>query len=251
MDMLAALRLQIAWGADEALEEAPLDRTHPPALARAPAPPAPAVPRQEASGPVARARLAAAQADSLEALRAAMAGFDGFPLATTATKLVFGDGDARAGLVVVGEAPGPEDDLAGVPFAGADGRFLERMFASIGLGRGDMWLTTLIAWRPPGNRPPSETEIQTCLAFLHRQLALKQPRLLVTLGALPARALTGRDEAIRRLRGRWQEVRIPGLDAPVPLLPILHPAYIRQNAGAKRDTWADLIAIRGHLNRVC
>jgi DNA polymerase len=249
MDMLAALRLQIEWGADEALDDTPIDRT----LAPTPRPPAPvatavAVAVAARAGPVARAQAEAAAADSPEALRRILAAFTECPLATTATKLVFAEGNPAAGLVVVGEAPGAEEDLAGRPFVGPSGQLLDRMFASIGLSRADFLLTNLIPWRPPGNRPPTETEVQTCLAFLQRHLALLQPRLVVTLGVLPARALTGRDDGMRRLRGRWQMAELPGLNAPVPVLPMLHPAYVMQMPGAKRDAWTDMLALRRRLD---
>jgi DNA polymerase len=246
MDMLAALRLQIEWGADEAIEALPIDRTR----ARA-APPAPAAPPPGAfvtPGPASRAQAVAAACGSLAALRAAMAGFTECALATTATNLVFADGNPAAGLVLVGEAPGAEEDVAGVPFVGEAGKFLDRMFASIGLTRADFLVTNLIPWRPPGNRPPTDLEAQIGLAFLRRHLELLRPRVVVTLGVLPARALTGRDEGIRRLRGRWQSLSVGGMDGPVKLLPMLHPAYVQQTQGARKETWSDLLALRRHLD---
>jgi len=249
MDMLAALALQIEWGADEAIDVVPVDRMRAPvALAARVPPPLPQAVPAPAVGPVARARDVAGAATTLESLCAAMAGFTECPLATTATNLVFGAGNPAAGLVLVGEAPGAEEDLAGVPFVGEAGKFLDRMFASIGLTRTDFWVTNLIPWRPPGNRPPADTEVQIGLAFLHRHLALLRPRLVVTLGALPARSLTGREDGIRRLRGRWQTLSVEGLPAPVRLLPMLHPAYVQQTNGAKKEAWADLLALRRHLD---
>jgi DNA polymerase len=246
MDMLAALRLQIEWGADEAIDAAPVDRTAAPVVRARPAPAPPAF--APAMGPVARARALAQEAATLDALRVAMAGFTDCPLATTATNLVFADGNPAAGLVLVGEAPGADEDLAGVPFVGEAGKFLDRMFASIGMTRADFLVTTLIPWRPPGNRPPADLEVQISLAFLHRHLALLRPRVVVTLGVLPARALSGRDEGIRRLRGRWQALSVEGLPAPVRLLPMLHPAFVQQTPTAKREAWADLLALRRYLN---
>jgi uracil-DNA glycosylase family 4 len=239
------LRLMIEWGADEALEDAPIDRTRtiaPPVLIA----PSPAPAR---TGPASRAQITADSANTLQALRAALENFADCPLATTATNLVFADGAAGAGLVLIGEAPGAEEDLAGRPFVGAAGRLLDRMFASIGLSREtDMLLTTLIPWRPPGNRPPTETEIATCLPFLLRHLTLLRPKIIVTLGALSTRALTGRDDGIRRLRGRWQNVTVPGLPTPILTLPMLHPAYLLRMPGSKKDAWTDLIALRRKLD---
>jgi uracil-DNA glycosylase family 4 len=258
MERLAALALQIEWGADEALEDAPVDR-----FAMAPEAITPAVARVRAGaaeacaaaaagaepvGVVARAQAEAAAANTPEALRQVLTSFGGCALATTATNLVFSDGNAAAGLVVVGEAPGEQEDREGRPLVGEAGQFLDRMFASVGLSRADMLMTSLIPWRPPGGRPPTETEVLTCLPFLVRHLSLLRPRLVVTLGALPARALTGREDGIRKLRGRWIPLAVPGLPEPVPMLPMLHPAYILQTPGAKRDAWTDLIALRMALN---
>lgn len=248
MDAYAALALQIAWGADEALDEAPVDRTRPAGRA-APAPlplaaPAPAVPR---ATPLARAEEVAAACTTLDELRAALAAFTDCPLAATATNLVFSDGAPQAGLVLVGEAPGAEEDLAGKPFVGASGKFLDRMLASIGLDRTQLLITNLIPWRPPGNRPPTDNEVLMCLPFLRRHLALAQPRIVVTLGALSTRALTGNDSGIRKLRGRWRMLDLPGA-APARLLPMLHPAYLLRTPGAKREAWADWLALRAALD---
>ena len=195
-----------------------------------------------------RAQAAADAAHTLAELRAALAAFDGCPLAATATNLVFADGNPEAGLMLVGEGPGAEEDRAGRPFVGPSGQFLDRMLASIGLDRTQLLITNLIPWRPPGNRNPTDTEVLTCLPFLLRHIALVRPRRLVLLGALATRALTGGVTGITRMRGRWVEVTIPGLAAPVPALPMLHPAYLLRSPGAKRLAWADLVALRRTLD---
>jgi uracil-DNA glycosylase family 4 len=259
MDDLALLRLQLEWGADEALSEAPLDRlarSSPapatkspaadakPAAIRAPlAAPAPAT-----GGAAGRAAAVAAAAQTREELRAALAAFDGCALAATATNLVFADGSPDSGLMFVGEAPGVEEDRAGLPFVGPSGRFLDRMLASIGLDRTRFLITNLIPWRPPGNRNPTDAEVLLCLPFLHRHIALTRPRHLVLLGSLATKALAGSTAGIRRLRGKWLDLAIPGLPDPVPTLPMLHPAYLLRTAGAKRDAWADLIALKRRLD---
>jgi DNA polymerase len=179
----------------------------------------------------------------------ALANFGDCPLAATATNLVFAEGNPESGLVLVGEAPGADEDRAGRPFVGASGQLLDRMLASIGLNRERLLVTNLIPWRPPGNRPPTDTEIQVCLPFLLRHLALLRPRLIVTLGALSTRALTRRDDGIRRLRGRWYNVTVPGLPEDVPTLAMLHPAYLLRTPGAKKDAWEDLIALRRQLDK--
>jgi DNA polymerase len=257
MDALAALRLQIEWGADEALDDAPVDRTRPvapppvalqpvrPAATIAPAPRLPPGPPR--AGPAARAVSVAQAAGTLDELRQALAAFTDCPLAATATNLVFSDGNPEAGLVLVGEAPGAEEDLTGKPFVGASGQFLDRMLASIGLDRTQLLITNLIPWRPPGNRPPTENEVLMCLPFLRRHLALARPRIVVTLGALSTRALIGNDAGIRKMRGRWLKLELEGA-GPVKLLPMLHPAYLLRTPGAKRDAWADLLALRRALD---
>lgn len=266
MDALAALRLQIAWGADEALDPTPCDRTRvvPPAPPVAPRPapvtppPAPVAP---GPGPVAqplqplvqpapvrRAQEIAAAAATVAELRTALAAFDGCALAATATNLVFADGNAQAGLMLVGEGPGEEEDRTGRPFVGRSGQFLDRMLASIGLDRTGYLITNLIPWRPPGNRNPTDNEVLICLPFLLRHIALVRPRRLVLLGALAARSVLGGSAGITRLRGRWHSASIPGLEAPIPALPMLHPAYLLRNAGAKRDAWADLRLLRRSLD---
>lgn len=252
LEALAALRLQIEWGADEALAGEPLDRLLAATIVRPdiPGPVGPkerAAPRREAPAvpaPAARARDLAMAAQTREELRAALATFDGCPLSATATNLVFSDGNPEAGLMFVGEGPGAEEDRAGLPFVGPSGQLLDRMLASIGLDRTKYLITNLIPWRPPGNRNPTDAEVLTCLPFLLRHIALVRPRRLVLLGKLATQALTGSNAGITRMRGKWVSLDIPGLDAPVPALPLLHPAYLLRTPGAKRDAWSDLLLLR-------
>jgi len=259
MDDLAALRLQLEWGADEALSETPLDRlaaTPAGVLAQPLGRPVPltavktasAAPAFRPAGLAARAADIAATAATLEELRAALEAFEGCALSATATNLVFADGNPDAGLMLVGEAPGAEEDRAGRPFVGPSGQFLDRMLASIGLDRTKFLITNVIPWRPPGNRNPTDAEVSLCLPFLHRHVALARPRHLVLLGALATKAVTGSQAGIRRLRGKWLEIEIPGLPEALPTLPMLHPAYLLRTPGAKREAWADLLTLRRRLN---
>lgn len=258
MDAWQALLLQLEWGADEALAAAPIDRRAPPspspqrrpepgpsaAPSRPPAATAArpkAAPPRAAAPPVAQdAAARAAAAPTLAALREALAAFDGCALRETATNLVFADGNPAADLMLIGEAPGAEEDRAGLPFVGTSGRLLDRMIASIGLDRTQVLITNILPWRPPGNRAPADAEIAACLPFLHRHIALVRPRHLVLLGATAARALIGGKDGIRRMRGRWYPIDVPGLPAPVPALATYHPAYLLRTPAAKRDLWADL-----------
>lgn len=255
MDALAALRLQIEWGADEALDEAPVDRlvalapqrvrSAAPAAAPAPPTPTPAV-ATAIPVPAQRARDIAAGCDTLAELRSALAAFDGCPLSATATNLVFGDGNPGSELMLVGEGPGAEEDRAGLPFVGPSGQFLDRMLASVGLDRTRYYITNLIPWRPPGNRNPTDSEIVVCLPFLLRHIALVRPKRLVLLGNMSVQSVLGTKTGITRMRGRWVEAQIEGLT--VPALPMLHPAYLLRNHGAKREAWADMITLRRALD---
>ena len=257
MDALEALRLQIEWGADEALADEPLDRLAISTRASvAPNPASPAAPPRPsntlvAAGlpPAQRARDIAAACQTLDELRAALAGFDGCPLSGTATNLVFSDGNPAAGLMLVGDPPGAEEDRAGKPFAGPSGQLLDRMLASIGINRTNCLISSIVFWRPPGNRAPTDAELQTCLPFLQRQIALARPRHLVLLGALAAKTLTGNPAAITRTRGKWLELPLPGLDAALPTLPMLAPAFLLGTPRAKRDAWADWLSLRRNIDK--
>ena len=181
-----------------------------------------------------------------------MAAFTGCALRDTATQLVFADGAADARLMVIGEAPGAEEDRAGRPFVGAAGQLLDRMLGSIGLDRSQARITNVVPWRPPGNRAPNEAEVALCLPFLHRQIALIRPRGLLLLGAVAAKALLAspeRDLGISRLRGTWRQVTIDSLDSPLPALPTFHPAYLLRLPAAKAQAWRDLLALREWLER--
>ncbi len=249
------IALQIEWGADEYLLETAQDRCLAPSpmpaavarppLARAPKPAAGRIGALPA-GPAEAARIAAA-CETLAALQAALSAFTGCALRDTATQLVFADGSEHAKLVFIGEAPGGEEDRIGRPFVGPAGQLLDRMLASIGLDRSVVRIVNVVPWRPPGNRAPTDAEIAVCLPFLHRQIALINPACLVLLGATSAKAMlpaASRNTGIRRLRGNWQNVEIPGLHAPLPCLPTYHPAYLLRTPTAKRESWFDLLALR-------
>jgi DNA polymerase len=242
MDALTALRLQIEWGADEAIAEQPLDRfAAVPALV-SPAPAQVMAPVIATITPI--KKPGPSQARTIDELRQMLDQFDECGLRRTATKTVFTDGNPDAGLMLVGEAPGAEEDVAGLPFVGPSGKLLDRMLASIGLDRTQCLFTNLIPWRPPGNRPPTDHEVTQCLPFLIRHIELMAPKRLVLLGALASQALLGRTDGIRRLRGQWTELKLPGLPAPIPVLPMYHPTYLLRTHAAKREAWADLISLK-------
>ena len=249
--LLAALALQAEWGADEALLETPPDRAAAPAQRRPASPAAPSAP--SAPGTVVRLPTApsALGAASLAELRAALEAFDQCALKRTATQLVFADGAEDARIMIIGEAPGGEEDRIGRPFVGPAGQLLDKMLGSIGLDRGTVRIVNVVPWRPPGNRTPSDTEIAQCLPFLHRHIALVRPERLVLLGAVAVRALIGGKDGITRLRGTWREVAIEGLDRKLRALPTYHPAYLLRQPAAKRLAWADLLELRRECVESC
>lgn len=249
LDSLAALRLQLEWGADEALADAPVDWLH-----AAPAPAVADAPRRvlARAEPVALRPAPApasinVDAGSLEALHDALRAFTGCPLRATATHTVRPSGNPASGLLLVGEAPSADDDRTGHAFSGQPGQVLDRVLGSAGLDRTRVFLTTLVPWRPPGSRPPTEAEVQACLPFLMRLIALVQPARIVLLGAGPVRAFLGASDGVRKLRGKWQDAVVNG--TVLPALPMLPLDQWLRSPTAKRDTWTDLLTLRAALER--
>ncbi|KIZ41380.1 MULTISPECIES: uracil-DNA glycosylase [Rhodopseudomonas] len=210
-----------------------------PALEPAAPPPHIAAPAPDAA--IISAREAAATAPSLEALRALMESFDGCALKATATRLVFADGNPQARIMFVGEAPGREEDIEGLPFVGRSGKLLDRMLAAIGLNRGNAYIANVIPWRPPGNRTPTPQETQICLPFIRRQIELVDPDVLVTLGNPSTQTLLATRDGIMRTRGRWFDFDTGS--RKIRALPTFHPAYLLRQPSYKRLAWQDLRAI--------
>jgi DNA polymerase len=253
-----------AMGVDEAIAEAPSDWYAPerqadarPAplggsfapevkrksleRARAPLPQAPVQNAAESSTGVMSARELARSAANLEELRALLETFDGCALKKTASRLCLSRGSLDARLMLIGEAPGKDEDAEGKPFVGRAGQLLDRMLSAIGLTEADFYITNLVFWRPPGNRTPSPGEVQVCQPFVERQIELLSPQILVFLGNASAKQLTGASEGIMKLRGKW--LTYP-LGAGIRAMATLHPAYLLRNPIAKRHAWRDLLAIR-------
>jgi DNA polymerase len=199
-----------------------------------------------AATPLARAQALAAGAESRAALRAALAGFDGCALRATATNMVFESGDPESGIVLIADVAGAAEDRAGIPFAGPAGAFLDGMLASIGLTRDAVFATSLLPWRPPGDRKPTDTEIQLCLPFLLRHLALLHPRFVLLMGSLSVRTLL--PSAGRRAKGIWHKLEIVGVSEPVSALALGSPAHIQVTPSAKRDAWSGLLRLRRAMN---
>jgi uracil-DNA glycosylase len=184
----------------------------------------------------------------LVALRARLDQFDGCALKATAMNTVFGVGPADAELMVIGEAPGEEEDRQGLPFVGRSGQLLDRMLASIGLEREKVYVTNTLYWRPPGNRTPTPQEVLACTPFLHRQIVLIAPKILLLVGGAAAKTVLQRPEGIMRLRGRWHEVTVNGAVAPIPAMATFHPAYLLRSPAQKREAWQDLLTVSERLS---
>ena len=244
----ALLEWQLELGADEAIQDTPVNRY---ALDAAPArpPAAPAVTPAAAPAEmdaVAVAAAAARAAASLDDLAAALQGFELCDLKKGAKNLVFSDGSPGARVMVIGEGPGRQEDDGGRPFIGQAGQLLDRMLAAIGLDRRasdparGVYITNVVPWRPPANRAPDPDEIAVMLPFLERHIALANPDVIILMGNTPCQALLG-EAGITRLRGTWAEVLAR------PALPMFHPAYLLRQPAAKRDAWADLLALKHKL----
>jgi DNA polymerase len=269
---LGLLRWLAEAGAGEAVAEAPIDRFALAAAAKTPPPdtspvlpmrspqgappPSAAPPSQMTKNAEAvslgtwpgTARAQANACTTLAELKAALETFEGCELKRTAKHTVFADGNPKARIMLIGEAPGREEDELGLPFVGRAGKLLDLMLAAVGLDRTRVYITNVLPWRPPQNREPSPEEAAVCLPFLHRHIALAEPALIVLLGGTAARHVLGTTEGILRTRGRWnvyhltQNSEISTAHA-IPVMPTLHPAYLLRQPAAKRLAWRDLLAV--------
>jgi uracil-DNA glycosylase len=254
-------------GVDALLGEEPVDRF---ADEVAPAPPVPARP---SSAPLARkgqgsgdpsiaapsiaaappspeaavmaARAAAKGAESLEALRALLDTFEGCMLRATATQLVFADGNPKGRVMFVGEAPGRDEDIAGIPFVGRSGKLLDLMMQAVGLDRTHVYIANIVPWRPPGNRTPTPQESAICLPFIHRQIELADPDVLVCLGQPSTQTLLGTREGITRTRGRWFKFDTGSRE--IRAMATYHPAFLLRSPLQKRLAWRDFLALKKAL----
>jgi len=250
------LSFYLEAGVDCALSDEPVNRLAEPEIAPKRVEMAPAQPMRPAPVPlsvppgetpaapdaaIASAREAARTAPTLASLRELMERFDGCSLKATATRLVFADGNPQARIMFVGEAPGRDEDIEGLPFVGRSGKLLDRMIAAIGLDRTKVYIANVIPWRPPGNRTPTPQETQICLPFIQRQIELVDPDVLVTLGNPSTQTLLGTREGIMRTRGKWFDYDTG--TRSIRALPTFHPAYLLRSPSYKRMSWQDLRAI--------
>jgi len=247
-------------GVDVAVEETPVDR-----LAAVDLPPPKATARREAPAPdrvaavqptaavtappdeTARAAREIAQsAGTLDELKDALGRFDGCNLKLTATQLVFADGNPDGRVMLIGEAPGRDEDIQGLPFVGRSGQLLDRMLSAIGLDRTSVYIANVVPWRPPGNRTPTPQETAICRPFIDRQIQLADPDFLVCLGAAAAKELMNTSEGILRLRGQWREFDTG--KRTIRAMATLHPAYLLRQPLQKRLVWRDLLALKAALD---
>lgn len=254
------LEFYVGVGADEAIGDEALDRTKitekvitfsspvSPPVKQAENVSAPPVGTIEAMGD---AKSLAAAAKTIEELREALDGFKGISLKRSATQMVFADGNPASRIMVIGEAPGEDEDRIGRPFVGVSGRLLDKMLASIGLSREEnVYITNIINWRPPGNRSPSDAEVALSLPFIQRHIELVNPAVILLAGGVAAKALLETSTGITRLRGRWTEHASTELANPVPVMPLFHPAYLLRSPKEKALAWADLLKVKLKLKEL-
>ena len=189
----------------------------------------------------------AAAANSVVELNKALLDYDGCALRKTSTNLVFGDGNPKAKIVLIGDGPGAEEDRRGLPFVGPGGQLLNKMLASVGLDRTQVYLSNIVFWRPPGNRTPTAQETSLCMPFVERLMELIDPEVLIVLGGSAAKSMLAETAGVGRLRGKWYGYSTPKLSRPVRATALFHPNYLLSSPAHKREAWQDLLMIRDKL----
>ncbi len=246
-DDLALLEFYQAIGVDLAFDEKPkyrfIDNNFKPKSAKT----TPAKPIIRQNNNLNEEQIAAS-AKTLEELRQKLNDFDGCALKFSATQLVFSDGNPRADIMIIGEAPGRDEDIEGKPFVGRSGQLLDKMLKAISLDRDKVYIANIVPWRPPGNRNPTKDEIASCLPFLHRQIELVNPKIIMTLGAPAAHTLFYCTTPISKLRGIWRRFELNNLS--IPALPTLHPAYLLRQPLQKKLAWQDMLALKKRIKEL-
>ncbi len=263
--MLEALQWHIDHGADETLVDIAVDRTVTPDIADviAKAPPPKAVVQKAvesypemmgAAAAIIEAQKCAAACETLEELKIAIMDFEGLSIKKTATNMVFGDGNPKAPIMLVGEAPGADEDIQGKPFVGVGGQLLDKILASIGLDRNAtdlnsaVYISNIINWRPPGNRTPSQAEQNISLAFIERHIALVQPKMIILCGGVAAKTLLKRSDSISKIRGSFHDY--PVGEKLIPAMATYHPAYLLRTPSQKKAVWADMQMFQAKMKEI-
>jgi uracil-DNA glycosylase, family 4 len=197
---------------------------------------------------VVAAEALAAKANTLEELRTALAGFDGLSIVKTAQNLVFADGVAGSDLMIIGEAPGREEDEKGLPFVGQSGQLLDRILAAIGRNRENTYISNIVNWRPPGNRKPTPGEIDICRPFIMKHIALAQPKAIVLMGDTAGKAMLPVTTGITKYRGQWHDISPGEGFTPIPMVASFHPAFLLRSPARKREVWLDFLAVKTRLS---
>jgi DNA polymerase len=264
MDKKSLLEWYAEAGVDEAVEdravnhfnkeEKPMPKEQKKSTAQPVAPVVAASPAQaplhhSPSAATSASRALADNAKTLAELEAAVRGFDGCAIKKTASKTVFCDGNSKAKVMVIGEAPGAQEDIQGIPFCGPSGKLLDATLASIGLDRTSVYISNTVFWRPPGNRQPTPEETAICLPFVEKHIALINPALLILSGGTATTTLLQKDIAISRLRGKIYDYTNPYIKAPVPTIVTYHPSYLMRSPGQKRLAWSDMLIIKDFLDK--
>ena len=258
------LRWQLDAGVDETIGDKPVNHfQETPVVKPQPVAPKPGKTTRQTTekprapqGPVVAEKLLqdaceiAARCTSLDDLRQALMDYDGCALKKTATNLVFGDGNPKAKIVLIGEGPGAEEDRQGLPFVGPSGQLLDKMLTSIGLDREQVFISNTVFWRPPGNRTPTTAETALCMPFIERLMELIDPEILITLGGPAAKVMLAETAGVGRLRGKWYTYSTPKLPRPVQATALFHPAYLLRSPAHKREAWRDLLMIRDKLDEL-
>lgn len=259
MNNLEMLKWQVEMGADEAISESPTDnfavkKPNPATTNKTQAPnPEPQAlnPEYQTTTPKDASTKARGLADScntLEELKSAVLNFDGCSIKKTATNTVFSDGNPKSEVMFIGEAPGAQEDIEGIPFCGASGKLLDNMLEWIGLKRAEnYYISNTIFWRPPGNRKPTPEEIMTCRPFVEKHIALIKPKLIILIGGTATTALLDTKTGITKLRGKYFNYSNTYLEREIPVGVIFHPSYLLRSPGQKRHTWQDLLSIKAKL----
>lgn len=191
--------------------------------------------------------LSSCTASTLEELRSQIEAFDACSLKKTAMHTVFCDGNPKANIMIIGEAPGADEDRQGKPFVGQSGQLLRLIFSHISLTIEHVYITNVLPWRPPGNRQPTPMEISMCLPFLQRHIELISPKIIVLAGSTAVKALLNNSEGITKIHGKWYSYMSPALQAPIPIMPIYHPAFLLRSPSKKKDVWLDMLEIKRRL----